>query len=46
MKVLQIASGSKGNCTFITTNTAKILLDCGISKKEWKKPLVITNLIC
>lgn len=39
MKVLQIASGSKGNCTFITTNTAKILLDCGISKKRVEEAL-------
>lgn len=34
MKVLQIASGSKGNCTYIEQNNTKILLDCGVSKKR------------
>jgi phosphoribosyl 1,2-cyclic phosphodiesterase len=34
MKVLQIASGSKGNATFIQSNNTNILIDCGISKKR------------
>lgn len=32
MKVLQIASGSKGNATYIETEYAKVIIDCGISK--------------
>ena len=34
MKIIQIASGSKGNATLIETDYAKILIDCGISKKR------------
>ena len=34
MKVLQIASGSKGNATFIQSLNTNILIDCGISKKR------------
>lgn len=39
MKVLQIASGSKGNCTFISTEATKLFLDCGISKKRVEEAL-------
>lgn len=31
MKVFSIASGSKGNCTFVKSDTTCILVDCGIS---------------
>lgn len=34
MKVLQIASGSKGNSTYIESGNTKILIDCGLSKKR------------
>lgn len=34
MKVCVLASGSKGNCTYIETPKSKILIDCGISKKK------------
>ena len=34
MKVQTIASGSKGNSTFIVEKTTGILIDCGISKKQ------------
>lgn len=39
MKVVQIASGSKGNCTYICTEKTKIILDCGISKKRIEEAL-------
>lgn len=39
MKVLQIASGSKGNSTYFETDNAKILIDCGISKKRIEEAL-------
>ena len=29
-----LASGSKGNSTFIVEKTTGILIDCGISKKQ------------
>lgn len=32
--MLQIASGSKGNATFIQTEYAKVIIDAGISKKR------------
>lgn len=44
MKVLQIASGSKGNCTYIEHNNTKILLDCGISKKRVLEALENENI--
>ena len=34
MIFVSLASGSSGNCTFIGTDTAKILIDCGISAKR------------
>lgn len=34
MKVCVLASGSKGNCTYIESGKSKILIDCGISKKR------------
>lgn len=39
MKVLQIASGSMGNATYIETEYAKIIIDCGISKIRIVKEL-------
>lgn len=44
MKVLQIASGSKGNCTYIEQDDTKILLDCGISKKRVIEALQKENI--
>ncbi len=37
---LPIASGSKGNCTYVASNNTKILVDCGISAKK------TTELLC
>ena len=34
MIFVSLASGSSGNCTFVGTDTAKILIDCGISAKK------------
>jgi len=31
MKVIAIASGSSGNCTFVETDGTRVLIDCGIS---------------
>ena len=39
MKVCCLASGSKGNCTYIETDNSKILLDCGISFKNLTEKL-------
>lgn len=44
MKILQIASGSKGNCTFICTSKTKLILDCGISKKRIAECLESNNI--
>lgn len=33
MKICNLASGSKGNCTYISTNKYKILIDLGKNKK-------------
>ncbi len=34
VKFLPVASSSKGNCTYIASNSAKILIDCGITAKK------------
>lgn len=34
MIFVSLASGSSGNCTFLGTDTANILIDCGISAKR------------
>jgi len=34
MKMMSIASGSSGNCTFIGTDSTNILVDVGITKKK------------
>lgn len=39
MKVCCLSSGSKGNCTFVQTQDAKFLIDCGLSIKETEKRL-------
>ncbi len=37
MKISPIASGSNGNCVYVETDTARILVDVGISFKEFSK---------
>ncbi|XMB86743.1 MBL fold metallo-hydrolase [Mycoplasmatota bacterium WC44] len=49
MKITVLASGSKGNCTYLETNEVKIMIDCGISFRQVKNRLLqneieITNL--
>ena len=39
MKFKVLASGSKGNCTVIMTDEAKIIIDMGISYQTLKKSL-------
>jgi len=34
MRIINIASGSKGNCTIIKTKCSTIMLDCGLAIKE------------
>jgi len=44
MKVSVLASGSKGNCTYIETNKIKILIDIGISALSIEKKLINLNI--
>lgn len=39
MKIISIASGSKGNCTLVSTENANFLVDCGISMRRIKAAL-------
>lgn len=39
MRVVNLASGSKGNCSFIEAGVTKILIDVGLSLKEIEKRL-------
>ena len=40
MRVINLGSGSKGNCTYIECANHKILLDIGFSYKETAKRLL------
>lgn len=44
MKVITLASGSKGNCTFISTDKVKILVDAGISLAEIESKLTLIGV--
>lgn len=44
MEVKVIASGSTGNCTYISAGNHKILIDCGISKKSIDNELEKMNV--
>lgn len=44
MKIQVLASGSKGNCTYIETTNTKILIDCGISFLRIKNELEKINI--
>lgn len=44
MRLCCLASGSKGNCTFIESNKVKILIDCGLSLKQLKERLETINI--
>ena len=45
MKVIILASGSKGNATYIETSNAKILIDAGISYKRIYEGLLKHNIL-
>ncbi len=45
MKIIILASGSKGNCTYIETDQAKILIDAGISYKRLQELLLGNGII-
>jgi len=44
MKVQILASGSKGNCTYIETKNSKVLIDVGISYQRIKEELLRINV--
>lgn len=44
MKVITLASGSKGNCTYIESEKVKLLIDCGISMAEVETKLKIIGV--
>ena len=39
MKFCNLASGSKGNCTYVESENTAVLIDDGISLKELEKRL-------
>lgn len=43
MRIVNLASGSKGNSTFVEYNGTKILIDCGLSARELQKRLVMVG---
>lgn len=44
MKIIVLASGSKGNATYIETSKSKILIDAGISYKQVKERLILQGI--
>ncbi len=45
MKFTVLASGSKGNCTYYETPTAKFMVDCGISHRQVVQRLATHEII-
>ncbi len=45
MKIIILASGSKGNATYIETNNTKILIDAGLSYNKMKERLLSFDII-
>ena len=44
MRLCVLASGSKGNCTFIEGDKTRILIDCGLNKTELERRLSIIGI--
>ena len=44
MKIVVLASGSKGNVTYIKGSSAEIIIDAGISLKEFKRRMILSNI--
>ena len=44
MKISVLASGSKGNCTYIASNKTKILIDVGMSNLYIEKKLILLGI--
>ncbi len=44
MRICVLASGSKGNCTFIESDNTKILIDAGLSKRELESRLSLIGV--
>ncbi len=44
MRVCVLASGSKGNSTYVETEDAKLLIDAGLSKKELENRLTLIGV--
>ncbi len=44
VKFLPVASSSKGNCTYIASDSTKILIDCGLSAKKATEVLNSHNI--
>lgn len=44
LDILSLFSSSKGNCTYVFSDTTKILVDVGVSSKRLVEKLTITNI--
>ncbi len=44
MRLCVLASGSKGNCTFIEGEKTRILIDCGLNKTEVERRLSVIGI--
>ena len=44
MKISVLASGSKGNCTYVASNSTKILIDVGMSNLYIEKKLILLGV--
>ena len=45
MRMMSIASGSSGNCIYIGTDNAHVLVDAGISKKKIVEGLKLLEVL-
>ena len=44
MRLCVLASGSKGNCTFVEGENTRILIDCGLTKSELERRLSLIGV--
>ncbi|MBR4270196.1 MAG: MBL fold metallo-hydrolase [Clostridia bacterium] len=44
MRLCILASGSKGNCTFVEGENTRILIDCGLTKSEVERRLALIGI--
>ncbi|MFH0811080.1 MAG: MBL fold metallo-hydrolase [Pseudomonadota bacterium] len=46
MRFCVLASGSRGNCIYVESQNTRLLVDCGLSRKETRRRLALAGIEC